>query len=97
MSNDIICNLTSIDSMLWLHKTELGVGMSSCFVVDVIRDLNDISALVNTFFKDEEKTTLWLNTPNPLLGGQIPHQMIMQRRTAKLRLFIENQLGGIHP
>lgn len=71
--------------------------MFSCFVVDVIRDLQDISALVNTFFKDEEKTTLWLNTPNPLLGGQVPHHMIMQGRAAKLRLFIENQLEGNHP
>ncbi len=71
--------------------------MFSCFVVDVLRDLNDISALVNTFFKDEEKTTLWLNTPNPLLGNQIPHQMIMQGRTDKLRMFIKNQLEGNHP
>lgn len=71
--------------------------MNGCFVVDVIQDLANISALVNSFFKDEAKTTIWLNTPNPLLGGQVPNDMIFQRRTDKLRCFIENQLAGNHP
>lgn len=65
----------------------------SCFIVDVIQDLSNISALVNSFFNDEEKTTLWLNTPNPLLGGQFPTDMIFQGHTENLRGFIESQLA----
>ncbi len=41
--------------------------MLGCYVIDTIRDLTDISELVNTFFNDEEKTTIWMNTANPLL------------------------------
>jgi uncharacterized protein (DUF2384 family) len=71
--------------------------MLDSFVVDVLRDLHDISALVDTFFKNEEKTTLWLNTPNPLLGNQVPVEMIFKGRTEKLRNFIDGQLAQNFP
>ncbi len=71
--------------------------MLSCFVVDVIQDLANISSLVNSFFNDEEKTTLWMNTRNHLLGDQIPYEMIFNRRTAKLRDFIQSQLSQNFP
>jgi uncharacterized protein (DUF2384 family) len=75
----------------------IGANMNGCFVVDVIQDLANINALVNSFFNDEKKTTLWMNTPNPLLGGQVPNDMIFQRRTEKLRGFIETTLAGNRP
>lgn len=67
------------------------------FVITVIQDLQRVSKLVNTYFKDEQKTTQWLNTTNPLLGNQEPTQMIFAGRTEKLINFIENQLEGNIP
>lgn len=67
------------------------------FIITVIQDLSNISHLVNTHFKDNEKTTLWMNTENPLLGNQEPVEMIFKGRTAKLRKFIESQLEGNMP
>lgn len=67
------------------------------FIITVIQDLANISSLVNTFFKDNEKTTVWLNTENPLLGNQEPVEMIFKGRTSKLRKFIESQLEGNLP
>lgn len=64
------------------------------FIITVIQDLSNISRLVNTFFQDEKKTTLWMNTENPLLGNQEPVNMIFSGRTEKLRIFIENSLEG---
>lgn len=64
----------------------------SCFIIDVIQDLANVSRLVNTYFNDEEKTTAWMNASNPLLGNQVPTDMIFARRTEKLKSFIEEQL-----
>lgn len=63
------------------------------FIITVIQDMANISALVNKFFKDEKKTTQWLNTKNPLLGDVEPIEMIFAGRTEKLRDFITNQLN----
>ena len=70
---------------------------SEPFIITVIQDLSNVSQLVNTFFKDEKKTTLWMNTSNPLLGDQEPIEMIFAGRTEKLIDFIINQLGGNLP
>lgn len=62
------------------------------FIITVIQDLANITSLVNTHFKDEHKTQVWLNSENPLLGNQEPIEMIFKGRTAKLLKFIKNQL-----
>ena len=49
--------------------------------------------LVDEFFKDEDKTMLWFNTPNPLLGEQTPKDMIRLGRSRKLIKFIRNALA----
>lgn len=67
------------------------------FIITVIQDLSNISHLVNTHFNDEKKTTLWMNTENPLLGNQEPVEMIFKGRTEKLRKFIVSQLEGNLP
>lgn len=67
------------------------------FIITAIQDLTNISLLVNTFFKDEKKTTLWMNTSNPLLGDQEPTEMIFKGRTEKLRKFIISHLEGNLP
>ena len=61
--------------------------------MQTIMDLIEVSNMVNEFFKNEEKTTIWLNTINPLLGNQIPIDMILAGRTEKLKNFIETQLN----
>ena len=63
----------------------------------ILQDLTSISELVNSFFKDDAKTTLWLNTENPLLGNQKPINMVFLGRTKKLEVFIKNQLKGNTP
>ena len=67
------------------------------FIITVIQDVAHVSSLVNTFFRDDKKTTQWLNTSNPLLGGQEPIEMIFKGRTEKLVDFINNQLEGNLP
>lgn len=68
--------------------------MHSCFDTSVNEDLVNITALVDTYFNNKKKTSLWMLTPNPLLGGQVPKEMIIQRRTNRLRRFIQTQLYG---
>lgn len=49
--------------------------------------------LVADFFKDIDKTILWFNTPNPLLGEVTPRNMIRVGRSKKLIKFIRNALS----
>lgn len=48
--------------------------------------------LVGSYFKDEEKTMLWFQIPNPLLGGMSPKDMIRVGRFKKLLKFIQTAL-----
>ncbi len=48
--------------------------------------------LIACFFKDEEKTLLWFATPNPMLGGMTPRDMIRVGRFKKLLHFIQTAL-----
>jgi hypothetical protein len=48
--------------------------------------------LVANFFKNERKTILWFNTPNPLLGDMTPRDMIRIGRFKKLLNFIQTAL-----
>jgi hypothetical protein len=45
--------------------------------------------LVAGFFKDINKTILWFQTPNPLLGNVSPANMIKMGRFGKLLRFIQ--------
>jgi len=52
-------------------------------------------ALVVRFFNgDEEKIKAWFSTPNPLLGGISPIDMILWGDEDKLLDFIKRQLRG---
>jgi len=54
--------------------------------------------LVDSFFKDKDKTEAWFETPNPNLGGIEPYAMLfMETRYKKLLAFINNQLDGNIP
>jgi uncharacterized protein (DUF2384 family) len=48
---------------------------------------------VASFFKDTEKTLLWFRTPNPLLGGCSPRDMIVRGRAQRLIEFIQQALA----
>lgn len=52
----------------------------------------EIVQLVNSFFKDEEKSILWMNMPNPMLGDLSPIHMMECGQAAKLKRFIETSL-----
>lgn len=51
-----------------------------------------LSQKVNAFFQDEEKTRLWFETPNPMLGDTTPNHLILFGREAKLERWIDEQL-----
>ena len=53
--------------------------------------------LVAGFFKNQDKTMLWFNTPNPLLGEQTPKDMIRIGRSKKLIKFIRTALSENKP
>ena len=48
--------------------------------------------LVANFFKDQNKTVLWFQLPNPLLGNMSPRDMIRVGRFAKLLKFTQTAL-----
>jgi hypothetical protein len=48
--------------------------------------------LVGAFFNDEQKTMLWFQMPNPLLGNMSPRDMIRVGRFGKLLKFIQTAL-----
>lgn len=49
--------------------------------------------LVAGHFKDEVKTVQWFTTPNPLLGGISPRDMIRFGRYKKLLKFVQTALA----
>jgi len=63
-----------------------------------LTEIGIICELVAGYFKgDAQKTNLWLNTPNTLLGNMSPKEMIRFGRYRKLHKFITNALAGNHP
>ena len=58
-------------------------------------DAWDCRVLVLKFFDgDHLKTDLWFRSPNPLLGGTLsPDDMIQLRRAKKLLKFVQGQLA----
>ena len=48
--------------------------------------------LVGSHFKDLNKTMLWFQVPNPLLGGLAPRDLIRVGRFKKLLKFIQTAL-----
>ncbi len=48
--------------------------------------------LVGSYFDDQEKTMLWFQVPNPLLGGHSPRDMIRVGRFKKLLHFVQTAL-----
>lgn len=55
---------------------------------------NAIYKVLKHFKHDADKTELWLNTNNPLLGNMKPIQMLQQGRYDKLNKFIDNCIEG---
>lgn len=48
--------------------------------------------LVGSYFKDHQRTLLWFQVPNPLLGDMSPRDMIRVGRFKKLLKFIQTAL-----
>ena len=57
-----------------------------------IREWGTAINLVANHFKDEKKTVLWFQTPNPMLGNVSPREMIIAGRFRKLLKFIQTAL-----
>jgi hypothetical protein len=69
-------------------------------VLERLTEIATICGLVAQFFRgDERKTALWFRTPNPLLGGMPPRDMIRLGRYQKLHRFVVNALleSGLEP
>ena len=63
-----------------------------------IREWANLLNLVAEHFKgDDQKTTWWFTTPNPLLGNVTPRDMIRFGRYKKLFKFIINALAENKP
>lgn len=61
---------------------------------DRLREWANLFNLVAQFFKgDAVKTALWFKTPNPMLGGISPRDMIRFGRYQKLLKFILNAIS----
>lgn len=58
-----------------------------------VREWGTAINLVGNHFKDEKKTVLWFQTPNPMLGDISPRDMIIGGRFRKLLKFIQAALG----
>ena len=54
-----------------------------------------VAHLLNFFEHNIQKTMLWLETPNPLLGQLVPATLLVLRRpgTQKVLKFVETQLA----
>lgn len=52
---------------------------------------------ISAFFNDDEKSALWMETKNPLLGNVSPIDMMVMGRHQKLMDFINNSLEGNRP
>ncbi|MBS0378113.1 MAG: hypothetical protein JSS29_06490 [Proteobacteria bacterium] len=57
-----------------------------------LANVANICNLVWTFFQDDIKTKLWLQTPNPLLGDLSPRDMLRMGRYNKLLRFVTQAL-----
>ncbi|MFT3907308.1 MAG: DUF2384 domain-containing protein [Steroidobacteraceae bacterium] len=53
-----------------------------------LTNIANICNLVFEYFQDDQKTKLWLQTPNPLLGNASPRDMIRFGRYDKLLRFV---------
>jgi len=63
-----------------------------------LKEIAVICELVAEYFEGNlEKTNLWLNLRNPLLGNISPHDMIRIGRYEKLHKFIQDALEGEAP
>lgn len=52
---------------------------------------------VTSFFGDEAKARLWMQTPNPMLGDVSPVDMIVAGRYWKLNRFVTYALAESRP
>lgn len=51
------------------------------------------SLVLEFFAGDEQKTSKWFSTPNPLLGNVAPLDLILMRQSDRLLRFVETQLA----
>jgi hypothetical protein len=84
------CNKISVKEfyrLLWYSKeNEL---YKLCDFKRRDKEIQKASKLISKFFaKEPKKVNLWIETPNPLLGGASPLAMILMGRYAKLEQFI---------
>ena len=60
-------------------------------------DQSAIDLVIECFNGDVNKTYIWFDTPNPLLGNISPMQMIREGRSDRVHKFILNALAGNKP
>ena len=61
--------------------------------LQILKSLVKIADKVNEeYFHDREKTTVWMNTSNPMLGNFSPHELIFRGKYERVLQFIETAL-----
>ncbi len=61
------------------------------FFMELVSVLSVVSSQLG---QDKEKTKLWFNMPNPMLGGVSPLNMILLGKHKKLMKFIQRSMSG---
>lgn len=61
------------------------------------RNMTSIYELVFRFFNDDKKTRVWLQTPNPMLGGVSPREMVRMGRYDRLLQFVRQAIEEGRP
>jgi uncharacterized protein (DUF2384 family) len=62
-----------------------------------VRNMTSIYELVFGFFHDERKARVWLRTPNPMLGGVSPRDMVRMGRHDRLLRFVTQAIEEGRP
>ena len=82
-----IAAATNIPIKFIRYDSKMPAELKQC-----LREWALVLNLVNQFFDDVEKTILWFNMPNTLLGSMSPKDMIRVGRFKKLLKFIQSSL-----
>jgi len=64
------------------------------FFMELVSVLSVVSSQLG---EDKDKTRLWFNMPNPMLGGVSPMNMILLGKHKKLMKFIQRSISGEMP
>jgi hypothetical protein len=98
----VACDTGPLDSFSWWEISYVWRGVT-CLACKAKKprlktyDGLEPFEIAKKFFGSRNKASLWFRTPNPLLGGLRPSEMIKMGREKKLINFMKNCIRGNHP